>query len=85
MKGGDKMARHRDYILVLDTETTNTVDVDGKLDMSDVLCYDIGWIVTDRQGNVYQARSFVNRDIFLYEPTLMASAYYAKKIPQYLT
>lgn len=79
------MARPRDYILMLDTETANTIDANGKLDMSDVLCYDIGWIVTDRHGNIYQTRSFVNRDIFVYERELMRTAYYARKIPQYIS
>ena len=76
--------RHH-YVLVLDTETANTLtDENGKMDMSNVLVYDCGWSVVDTRGNVYEERSFVNRDIFVYERELMASAYYAKKIPQYV-
>ena len=76
--------RHH-YVLVLDTETANTlVDEDGRMDMSSVLMYDIGWSVVDTKGNVYLERSFVNRDIFVYERELMRSAYYAWKIPRYV-
>jgi len=74
----------RHYVLVLDTETANTIQEDSKLDMSNVLFYDCGWAVADTHGNVYRTRSYVNRDIFCYERELMQSAYYAKKIPQYV-
>lgn len=76
--------RHH-YVLVLDTETANTLtDENGNLDMSNVLMYDCGWSVVDTQGGVYRERSYVNRDIFCGERELMQSAYYAKKIPQYV-
>ena len=76
--------RHH-YVLVLDTETANTlVDEDGRMDMSSVLMYDCGWSVVDTKGNVYLERSYVNRDIFVYERELMRSAYYAWKIPRYV-
>ena len=76
--------RHH-YVLVLDTETANTlVDEDGRMDMSSVLMYDCGWSVVDTKGNVYLERSFVNRDIFVYERELMRSAYYGWKIPRYV-
>lgn len=76
--------RHH-YVLVLDTETANTlVDEDGRMDMSSVLMYDCGWSVVDTKGNVYLERSFINRDIFVYERELMRSAYYGWKIPRYV-
>ena len=76
--------RHH-YVLVCDTETANVLSTeDGKLDMSNVLMYDCGWCIMDTKGNVYVERSFVNRDIFVYERNLMQSAYYAHKIPQYV-
>ena len=76
--------RHH-YVLVLDTETANTlVNEDGRMDMSSVLMYDCGWSVVDTKGNVYLERSYVNRDIFVYERELMQSAYYAWKIPRYV-
>lgn len=67
-------------ILVIDTETANTLDGN---DMSDVLVYDCGWAVCDIYGNVYETASYVNKEIFEGEQELMQSAYYAKKIPQY--
>lgn len=80
----DKIDRRRHYVLVVDTETANTITKDdGKLDMSNVLVYDCGWQVVDTHGNVYTEASYVNRDIFVYERDLMQSAYYAHKIPQY--
>ena len=80
-----KIDRRRHYILVVDTETANTiVREDGSMDMSDVLVYDCGWAVVDKHGTVYETASFVNRDIFVYERELMRTAYYANKIPRYV-
>lgn len=75
--------RHR-YGIMLDTETANTLQDDGKMDMSCVLPYDFGFAVIDSHGRVYETFSFVNSDIFVYERSLMQSAYYANKIPQYV-
>lgn len=61
-------------MLVLDTETTNDIDCP--------MVYDIGFAVVDILGNVYKTYSFVVADIFLDEE-LMASAFFADKIPQY--
>lgn len=60
--------------IVLDTETTNSLD--------DPLAYDIGFAVIDEKGKVYESYSFVIADIFL-DKELMKSAYFADKIPQY--
>ena len=75
--------RHR-YGIMLDTETANTLQNDGKMDMSCVLPYDFGFAVIDSHGRVYETFSFVNSDIFVHEHELMQSAYYANKIPLYL-
>lgn len=75
----------RHYILMMDTETANTLTrADGSLDMTSVFIYDIGWQVTDRHGNIYEEKSYIVKEIFYQETQLMQSAYYAKKIPQYL-
>lgn len=74
--------RHR-YGIMLDTETANTHCDGDTLDMSDVLFYDLGFAVIDSHGRVYETYSFVNSDIFIHEPELMESAYYAHKIPFY--
>lgn len=63
--------------IVIDTETTNGFD--------DPLCYDVGWIVFNHNGEVLQSRSFVVADIFINEPQLMSEAFFADKIPQYVS
>lgn len=81
----NKIDRRIHYILMMDTETCNTlVAEDGKLDMTNVLIYDFGWQVIDKRGKVYEEKSYIVKDIFERETALMQSAYYAKKIPQYL-
>lgn len=78
-----KIDRRRHYYLMLDTETANTIQEEGNLNMLNVLAYDFGWAVIDKQGNVYETASFVNADIFYGMRDLMQSAYYAWKIPIY--
>ena len=63
------------YFIVLDTETLNTVE--------QPIPYDIGWVVCDRDGNIYERRSFIVAETFLDMKDVMASAYYAEKIPSY--
>lgn len=92
--------KRRHYILVVDTETANTLTEilpavfgeDGevvkpertRLDMSSTLVYDCGWAVADTHGNIYETASYVNRDIFNDERDLMRTAYYGWKIPIYV-
>ena len=63
-----------DRFIVLDTETTNTID--------EPIMYDLGFLVCDIHGTVYETHSLVISDVFNDE-SLMASAYYYNKIPQY--
>ena len=60
--------------IVLDTETTNSID--------DPIVYDIGWAVVDENGEVYETASYVVAEIFC-DKDLMASAFFAEKIPAY--
>lgn len=60
--------------IVLDTETTNSLD--------DPLAYDIGWAIVKPNGEVVKTYSYVVAEIFFNEE-LMASAYFVDKIPQY--
>lgn len=76
--------RRRHYVLMLDTETANTIQTEDGLDMSNVLVYDCGWAVIDTAGHLYETASYVNREIFNGERDLMRSAYYAHKIPIYV-
>ena len=76
--------RHR-YGILLDTETANTImEEDGKLCTLYSLPYDLGFKVIDTKGRQYENHSYVNADIFYGERELMQSAYYSKKIPQYI-
>lgn len=70
------MDKRKHYYLVLDVETANSLD--------NPLVYDIGGVVTDKRGIIYESFSFVIRDVFVYERELMKSAYYAEKIPDYV-
>lgn len=96
----EKIDNRHNYVLVLDTETANTLtetipailDSEGiiiepertRMDMSNVLVYDAGWAVVDTHGGLYETASFVNRDIFNDERDLMRTAYYNWKIPRYV-
>lgn len=68
------MIEKNEKILVLDTETTNSID--------DPIAYDIGFAVIDLTGKVFETYSFVVAETFL-DKELMKSAYFADKIPQY--
>ncbi len=62
-------------IIVLDTETANSLD--------DPITYDIGWAVVDVDTHeVVKTRSYAVAEIFL-DKELMSSAYFADKIPSY--
>ncbi len=61
-------------LIVIDTETTNSID--------DPICYDVGWAVIDETGKIYEEFSFVVADVFL-DKELMSSAYFIEKVPQY--
>ena len=60
--------------IVLDTETTNSLD--------DPIAYDIGFAVVDEEGKVYETHSYVVADVFL-DNELMETAFFADKIPTY--
>ena len=62
------------YIIMTDTETCNTICNDGKLDMTNVFIYDMGWQVTDKRGIVYEEKSYIVKEIFFGEKDLMQSA-----------
>lgn len=75
------MDKRRKYFLVVDVETANSTE--------QALTYDVGFSVCDKQGRVYESRSYAISDIFFDEKKiygnteLMDSAYYAQKLPQY--
>ena len=63
------------YVMVIDTETANTVE--------QPLPYDFGWAVLDTEsGRIVRKFSYVCAEIFL-DRELMEQAYFAEKIPMY--
>lgn len=75
----------KNLYMVFDTETCNTPKVDGQLDTTCGQVYDFGLQIVDNEGFVYKEMSFVNEDVFFGLPEAMREAYFADKIPQYLT
>lgn len=63
------------FKIILDVETAGTTE--------NPLVYDIGFVVADREGKIYETYSYVVSDIFFGEEEKMRSAYYADKLPQY--
>ena len=61
-------------VIILDTETTNDIECP--------ICYDVGFIVMNTEGEIHERFSYVVADVFLDEE-LMASAYFKDKIPSY--
>ena len=61
--------------IIIDTETARGID--------DALCYDIGFAVIDKKSNVYEQHSYCVEEIFVDQPGMMKTAYYAEKIPLY--
>lgn len=75
-----KMDKRKKYIMVLDVETTNNNMEKGA--KNDGLVYDIGFVISDKQGNIYAKRSFAIKEIFDWKE-LMSTAYYKNKLPKY--
>ena len=62
-------------VIVFDTETTNSID--------DPIVYDCGWaVINTGDWSVIKTESYAVADVFL-DSEMMASAYYAEKIPSY--
>ena len=70
-----KIDKRKNHYLTIDTETTNGFD--------DPMVYDIGGCIHDKKGNVMETFSFIIYETFCGMKDLMASAYYAEKIPMY--
>ena len=62
------------YLMTIDTETANSLD--------DALVYDLGIAIHTASGEVVHTESLVIADIFTNDE-IMASAYFAEKIPSY--
>lgn len=71
--------KRKKYVMVLDVETTNN-NMESKY--NDGLVYDIGFVICDKNGNIYAKRSFAIQEIFDWKE-LMSTAYYKNKLPKY--
>lgn len=60
--------------MVIDVETAGGFD--------NPMVYDIGFAVCDKDGFVYESRSYIINEVFN-DKNLMNTAYYAKKVPMY--
>lgn len=69
-----KIDKRKHYHLLLDVETTGNFKTP--------LIYDLGLAIVDKQGNIYEERSFVIEEIFT-NKDLMLSAYFYDKMPLY--
>ena len=74
-----KIDKRKKYVMVLDVETTNN-NIESQF--NDGLVYDIGYVVSDKQGNIYLKRSFAIKEIFEWKE-LIDTAYYKNKLPKY--
>lgn len=80
------------FYLTLDTETAtlpfaNSLcrsEVDKqKIAIAKPLVYDIGWVITDRLGNIYKKVNYLVQETF-FVPNVFNTAYYKDKRPIYL-
>lgn len=79
--------------LVLDSETATlgfaneiangNAEVKKKIAIAKPLIYNIGWVITDRQGNIEKKVEYLIAEIFSV-PSIFNTAYYADKRPIYL-
>lgn len=70
-----KIDHRKSYYLVIDTETANGLD--------NPFMYDLGGCICDKKGIVMETFSFVIYEVYRGMRDLMATAYYAHKIPMY--
>ena len=65
----------KEKIIVLDVETAGSLE--------SPLVYDLGFIVTNKEGKIFEKHQFIISDIFD-NSDLMKTAYYYNKLPKYL-
>ena len=82
----------KQYYLTLDTETATLPFADEiartpkekqKIAIAKPLVYDIGWTVTDRNGNIIKEENFLIQETF-FVPSVFNTAYYKEKRPLYM-
>ena len=80
------------FYLTLDTETATlpfanemckTAKEKQKVAIAKPLVYDIGWVITDRTGNVIKSENYLIQETF-FVPNIFNTAYYCNKRPIYM-
>lgn len=80
------------YYLTVDTETATlpfankvcqTAEQKKKVAIAKPLVYDIGWVITDRQGTIIKKENFLIQETF-FVPNIFNTAYYQEKRPIYM-
>lgn len=87
----NKLDRRRKYYLVLDCETATlpfakdleTEEERKNLAIAKPLIYDLGWLIVDANGKIYERQNFLISEIFSV-PAVFNTAYYAHKRPIYI-
>lgn len=81
------------YYLTLDTETCTLPFADSicknatekqKIAIAKPLIYDIGWVITDRKGEIIKKENYLVQETF-FVPTVFNTAYYKEKRPIYMS
>ena len=70
----EKMSRKRNFYLILDTETTGSIQ--------NPIPYDIAWMICDREGNTVDKKQFVINNVF-YNNYLMMGCYFSDRLNYY--
>lgn len=80
------------FYLTLDTETATlpfasqlckSAEQKKQVAIAKPLVYDIGWVITDRQGNVVKSVDYLVQETF-FVPNVFNTAYYREKRPLYM-
>ena len=87
----NKYDKRRKYFMILDCETATlpfASELESAKDKQTIaiakpLIYDLGWQIVDRNGKVYNRKSYLISEIFSV-PSIFNTAYYASKRPQYI-
>ncbi|AXF52423.1 MAG: putative Pol III-like exoribonuclease [Caudoviricetes sp.] len=83
----------RKYYMTLDTETATlpfaneiakgNAKAKQNIAIAKPLVYDIGWVITDRQGNIIDTKNYLVQETF-FVPNVFNTAYYCDKRPIYM-
>ena len=69
--------------LPIATEIARNAEEKKRIAIAKPLIYDMGWTITDRQGNIYDRKQFLIAETFSV-PAVFNTAYYAEKRPLYI-